>query len=673
MSDSGTAASEPGDDAAGSTSPGRPAPPPRATHHRYHAFDGQDPFAGRVDARDLLERMGDDLLQGFTGREALQRLLDDGFDDVMGLDELRRRLAARRREAEQSPAGQMLAEVARELDDIIDLERDARANDDDPLAAMELDLLPRDPAGRMQALGDTSFRSAEARRRYDDLRERLTRDLLDAQMAQLSAGIESITPEDLAATREMLADLNELVAQRDRGEEPDLEGFYAKHGRFFPERPDTLDELLALLAERMAAMSRMLASLSPEQRQQLLELQRAVLDDPDLQLEMLQLKDALRELAPNLPWDQPGMADAWDPVGEGMASLSDAVDQAQRLGELEDLEEALAGHHPGATLDDVDEDVVRRELGDVAADDLRRLREVERALEDSGAMRHRGGQLELTPRGARLLGQQALGDLLQRVRREPSRTTVGADPEPTGGTRPWTFGDREPIATTRTVHNAVLRSAGAGRSRGEPLQLLPDDIEIVEQEVRPRTATALLLDLSWSMPLQGHLVPAKRMALALHALITGSHRQDSLHLIGFSDYARRLQPADLSATGFERVYGTNMHHAFLLARRVLLDDPRPVKQVIMVTDGEPTAHLEHGRSMFNWPPVPATLEATLREATRLARSDISLDVFLLEDSHGLVAFAERLAAITGGEVTQLRGEALGRRIVSDYHRMREMW
>ncbi|HKJ56476.1 MAG TPA: hypothetical protein VJ978_10855, partial [Nitriliruptoraceae bacterium] len=304
--------------------PGRPAPPPRATRHRYHAFDGQDPFGSRLDARDLLDRIGDDLLQGFSGQESLQRLLDEGFDGVAGLDELRRRIAARTRmarEATDTAAGRMLAELDAELDAIIDLERDARSQEDDPLAAMELDMLPRDPAGRMAALSQQTLRSPEARQRLAALQERVTRDLLDAQMAQLTAGMAAVTPDDLARTREMLTDLNELVAQRDRGEEPDLDAFLDTWGEFFPERPETLDELLASLAARMAAMSRLLASLSPEQRRQLLDLQRQLLDDPDLQFEMMQLEDALRDLAPNLPWDQPGSGqagfggpgDEWDP------------------------------------------------------------------------------------------------------------------------------------------------------------------------------------------------------------------------------------------------------------------------------------------------------------------------------------------------------------------------
>ncbi|MDQ4129466.1 MAG: hypothetical protein M3133_00490, partial [Actinomycetota bacterium] len=274
----------------------------------------------------------------------------------------------------------------------------------------------------------------------------------------------------------------------------------------------------------------------------------------------------------------------------------------------------------------------------------------------------------------RMLGERALTKLLDRIRRQPSTRISGIDAEPTGQTRAWTFGDHEPIAVERTVFNSVLRSASDPSAGGGPwegsVRLRPDDFEVVEQEVRPRTATALLLDLSFSMPLRGHFVPAKRMALALYALIQGKYPQDSLYLVGFSDYARRMQPADLGTTGFERVYGTNMQHAFLLARRLLADDPRPTKQVIMVTDGEPTAHLEGEVAYFNWPPVRETIIKTLREAVHLARSGISINVFLLEDDPGLVSFADRLARVANGQVFQVGSDELGRFIVRDYVRTR---
>jgi uncharacterized protein with von Willebrand factor type A (vWA) domain len=379
---------------------------------------------------------------------------------------------------------------------------------------------------------------------------------------------------------------------------------------------------------------------------------------------MAQLQANLRAALPSLPWDQ-GVPEGWS---DQPMPLSGAIDAVERLAEFDELRDALSGEYAGASIDDIDEGSLRRALGDDAVRDLRRLKRIERMLEESGLFQREGGELALTPRGARKLGERALVRLLDRIERRVEPRATGPDAEATGQTRPWRFGDREPLAVRRTVHNAVLRRAGEGSAgaEGAKVRLRPDDFEVEEQEVRPRTATALLLDLSFSMPIKGHFVPAKRMALALHALIEGRYRQDSLHLIGFSDYARRLQPADLAAAGFERVYGTNMQHAFLLARRVLAKDPRPIKQVIMVTDGEPTAHLVGDVAEFNWPPIPATIRATLREAMRLAQAGIRLNVFLLEDDPGLIGFADRLAALTGGEVFQMRGEAMGRRILHDY-------
>jgi uncharacterized protein with von Willebrand factor type A (vWA) domain len=238
---------------------------------------------------------------------------------------------------------------------------------------------------------------------------------------------------------------------------------------------------------------------------------------------------------------------------------------------------------------------------------------------------------------------------------------TGGQAEPTGATRPWRFGDSGQIAVQRTVFNAVLRDGP-----GDEVRLAPEDFELVEAEQRTETATALLLDLSFSMPLRGHFVHAKKMALALHALIEGRYPHDTLYLIGFSDYARRMEPRELTAGGFERVYGTNMHHAFNLAGRLLAEHPRATRQVIMVTDGEPTAHLEGERSFFSWPPVRRTIELTLAEAVRLARSGVTLNVFMLEESPGLIRFMERLAQMTAGRVFLMDDRDLGSFVVRDY-------
>jgi uncharacterized protein with von Willebrand factor type A (vWA) domain len=355
--------------------------------------------------------------------------------------------------------------------------------------------------------------------------------------------------------------------------------------------------------------------------------------------------------------------------------MSAAVDAIERMGDLEDLEAAVRGDYAGATLDDIDEDRLRSALGDDAVGDLERLKEIERALERAGLVNRSRGRLELTARGARLLGERSLTKVLERIRREPSHRARGGQAEVTGATKPWVFGDSDPISVERTVYNAVTRTGpvAGGPDGGPPsrtVRLSVDDFEVIETESRPRTATALLLDLSFSMPLGGHWVPAKRMALAMNALIEGKYPQDSLYLIGFSDYARQMKPPDLAVAGWEHVHGTNMQHAFILARRLLADDPRGIKQVIMVTDGEPTAHLDGEDVFFNWPPVAITIEKTLREAARLARMSISINVFMLEHSPGLVAFMDRLAKLTGGQVFPARSSDIGEVIVQDYVRRR---
>jgi uncharacterized protein with von Willebrand factor type A (vWA) domain len=341
------------------------------------------------------------------------------------------------------------------------------------------------------------------------------------------------------------------------------------------------------------------------------------------------------------------------------------VDALERLQDYEDLERSLRGDYPGASLEDVDEDALRRALGDDSARDLRRLKEIERALERAGLIIRTKGRYEVTPKGARKLGERALIRVFERLR--PDRVGAhatregGGEAEPTGATRPWRFGDAGQVAVQKTVFNAVIR-----QGPGQVVTLTPDDLELVEAEKRTETATALLLDLSFSMPLRGHFVHAKRMALALHSLIEGRYPHDRLYLIGFSDYARPMQPEDLTASGWERVYGTNMQHAFNLAGRFLARHPRAARQVIMVTDGEPTAHLEGEEAFFSWPPVRRTIEKTLSEAMRLARAGVTLNVFMLEETPGLARFMEKLARLTSGRVFLMRSDSLGDFVLRDY-------
>jgi uncharacterized protein with von Willebrand factor type A (vWA) domain len=633
---------------------------------RYFRWDGsQDPFGPEVAASDVLDEMSEELLSGAGAQGALSNLLRRGIEGrFSGTDALRERLRqARMREQSALNLSGPLEDIARRLDDVLDRERSTlqfEAGDDARMRESFLDALAPDLPGKLQELSDYRFVDPQAQRDFDELMNDLREQMLGAYFRNVAEGLRSASPEDMQRFKDMLSDLNDMIEARDRGEEIDFDGFMERYGDMFPDNPRSLEELLDGMARRMAAMSNLMASLSPDQRRELSELAQQLLGDMDLAFQADRLASNLSERFPQMGWGEPQMGG-----GEDAQPLSSTVDALERMHDYEDLDRSLRGDYAGASLDDIDEESLRRTLGEPAVQDLRRLKSIERALEEAGLVARKGGRLEVTPRGARKLGERALVRVFERLKRDRESVhetrEVGGQAEPTGATRPWNFGDSGQIAVQRTVFNAVVRG-GAGAE----VRLEPDDFELIEAERRTETATALLLDLSFSMPLRGHFVHAKRMALALHALIEGRYPHDTLYLIGFSDYARRMEPQDLTAAGWERVYGTNMQHAFNLAGRLLAQHPRATRQVIMVTDGEPTAHLVGEYAEFSWPPVPETIRLTLAEAVRLARSGVTLNVFMLEDSPGLIRFMERLARLTSGRIFLMEDEALGDFVVRDY-------
>ena len=639
---------------------------------RYSRWDGtQDPLGPDLSAGDLLEEMSEEILAGEGAEGAMRSLMRRGLRGrFSGTDALSARLrqAWRAEQANLDLEGP-LEDLARRLDDILERERTAlsfRTEDDARAREAYLDSLPADLPGRLRDLREYGFVDPEAGRRFEDLMEELAREILGARFRGLAQGLRDLTPEQLQRAKDMLAELNAMIEARDRGEhtQEEFDRFMERYGDLFPDRPRTLEDLLQGMARRMAAMSRLLASLPPDRRRELEELARQVMGDLDLAFEADRLASHLADLFPDMPWGEPALAG-----GQEAMPLQATVDALERLHELEEVDRALRGDYPGASIEDVDEEAVRRTLGEAAAADVRRLKEIERALEQAGLVTRGRGRLEVTPRGARKLGERALVRVFERLRRDREGVHEAREPgglaEPTGATRPWRFGDTGAVAVQRTVFNAVLRE-GPGRA----VRIVPDDLELEEAETRTETATALLLDLSFSMPLRGHFVPAKRMALALHALIEGRYAHDTLYLIGFSDYARLLEPEDLTVAGWERVYGTNMQHAFNLAGRLLARHPRASRQVVMVTDGEPTAHLEGEEVFFSWPPVPETIRLTLTEAMRLARAGVTINVFMLEEAPGLTRFMERLARLTSGRVFLMSAESAGDFVLRDYVRRR---
>jgi uncharacterized protein with von Willebrand factor type A (vWA) domain len=417
----------------------------------------------------------------------------------------------------------------------------------------------------------------------------------------------------------------------------------------------------------MAAAERLLRSLSDEQREELASLMANALDDAGLAAEMARLADALRARRPDL--DRAAMAGGVQMSGEEPLGLGDATTALAELADLAELETALGQDYPGASLDDIDEEAVRRAFGRQAVDDIEALRRIERELERQGYLARSGGQLELTPKAVRRLGDTALRRIFAHMDLgsrwgDHDQRDAGQAGELTGTTRAWEFGDEQPLDVPATVRNALRRS---GRPSGGAVRLQARDFEVVETERRNAAVVSLLVDLSYSMQLRGTWAAAKQTALALHALLRSRFPQDAVQVVGFSNYARELRETDLAGLGWDMVQGTNLHHALLLAGRHIDRHPEHEPVVLVVTDGEPTAHLQRdGRSWFDWPPSPETLELTLAEVDKMTRRHAALNIFMLADDARLSAFVDNVARRNGGRVLQASGEHLGEYVIRDF-------
>ena len=643
---------------------------------RYHG--GPDPLAPPVDLAEALDAIAEDVMAGYSPENALREFLRRGGRGREGLDDLARRVQQRRRDLlRRHNLGGTLDEVRKLLDAAVlderkQLARDAAMDDDDrAFREMRLQNLPTSTAAAVNELASYDWQSREAAASFDRIKDLLGRELLDQRFAGMKRALESADDADREAVNQMLSDLNGLLDKHRRGEDTDVDfdDFMAKHGDHFPENPRNVEELIDALAQRSAAAQRLLNSMTAEQRRELMELSAQAFGSPGLMAQLGQLDANLQALRPGLDW---GGAESFR-GSEGLG-LGDGTGVVQDLAELDALGQQIGQDYGGARMDDLDLEALARQLGPEAAVSARTLAELERAMRDSGYLR-RGtdGSLRLSPRAMRRLGKTLLADAASRLSgRQGQRDTrqAGAAGEQTGATRPWRFGDTEPWDTTRTLTNAIHRTVGEGLDPGT-LRIDVADIEVAETETRTQSAVALLVDVSFSMAAEGRWVPMKRTALALHHLVSTRFRGDQLQLITFGRHAGVMDVEELTALGPWREQGTNLHHGLLLAGQFFRRHPTMQPVLLVVTDGEPTAHLlPDGYAWFSYPPDPATISATVVELDKLGRRGAQATFVRLGDDPGLQRFIEQMARRVGGRAVAPDLDDLGGTVVDEYLRAR---
>ncbi|BCJ58368.1 VWA domain-containing protein [Micromonospora endophytica] len=633
---------------------------------------GPDPLAPPYDVQAAVDQVGTEVLAGGSLRQALRDLLRRGPQGRGGLDELTARARRLRREALRR--GDLDGAVTRAralLDQALAAERDELAGRDDDAARFaeaELDNLPRSTAQAVRELSGYRWASDEARQTYQRILDGLRHDVLGQRFAGLRESAQlAADPAVQERLAEMMRDLNDLLARHARAEDTTdaFAEFMRRHGEFFPERPADVDELVDVLARRAAAGQRLMNSLSERQREELAGLMRQSLGDR-VAGELAALEANLRALRPDLRWGRGERAQGGQSLGYG-----DATGVLDEVAELDDVLDQLGQAHPGATLDDIDVEAVARTLGRDAADDVRRLRELERELRRQGWVTRDAEGLTLSPKALRRLGGTALrrvfAELTAGPRGQHDLRAAGAAGEVSGASRPWEYGDEQPLDVVRTLTRAIRRGGP-----GVPVRLDVSDFEVVETERRASAAVALCVDLSYSMVSQDRWGPMKQTALALAHLMATRFPQDALQIIGFGRTAAVLSQQELAAVEPDMMQGTNLQHALRLAGRHLRRHPDAEPVVLVVTDGEPTAHLdpEGGEALFSWPPLPETIEATIREVDRLRRYGVALNLFMLGDDPGLRRFVDAVARRSQGRVFTPDPDDLGEYVVSDYLRAR---
>lgn len=674
--------------------------------YRYSRWDGTQESLP-VDGEDLMDAMADELASHGDFQQALRNLMRRGMQGRMGsgfegIREMIERLKQQSRERlERYNLASLVDELKKRLDDIIQQERDAlnpppqqdqqgdaadrcsqasgeEAQQGTQTASGEaagqsgagggdhqqhrdfMDQLPDDFAARVKALQSYDFFDPQAQQGFDELMEMLKQQAMGNAMRDMAQRFADMSPEERQRLKEMIADLNRMLDQQVWGEQPDFNGFMQKYGDMFgPNPPQSLEELTQQMASQMAQMQSLFNSLPEDLRQELQEMLSAAFEDEELAAELAELQANLDFLAAD---ERP----SYEFSGDADVPLEQAMQLMDELQKVDNLQKQLEDVGKTGSLQDVDAETLEAVLGPEGRQELEKLRELERRLEEAGYLKRQGDRLELTAKGVRKIGAKVLRDIFNRLKigrhggHRTDRRGIGI--EARLDTKPYEYGDHFSLDLQHSLMNAVQR-----QGKGAPVHLLPEDFEVYREENLNQCSTVLMLDQSRSMGLNGCFDAAKKVALALHSLIKMQYPKDNLYVIGFAEYASELRHEDIPSSSWGSYYpGTNMHHALMIARRLLARSRHGQRQVLMVTDGEPTAHLEQNLAYFNYPPTWRTIEQTLQEVKRCTREGIVINTFMMEQDPYLMRFVQEITKINRGRAFFSSPSHLGQYVVTDY-------
>ncbi|MCY3685779.1 MAG: VWA domain-containing protein [Chloroflexi bacterium] len=705
---------------------------------RFSQWDGTQDIPA-LDADDVLQSLSDDLLSFGDLQQALRNMMQRGIrtpdgDRTDGMRDLLQRLRQQRRQQlERFDLSSVFDDIQRQLDEILDMERDTlddrldevgpRPQPQEPAGEQipgdpsqqgqpqgqmgdqqdgqqgeqqggqqqaspltedemerlkealrqrlerkqeQIDRLPEDAAGQVKELQEYEFEDDEAREKYEELLEQLKQSMMNRFFQDMSQMMSDMSPEDMEQMREMMRDLNEMLERQRRGEDPRFDEFMDKWGDMFgDDPPQSLDELVEQMQRQAAQMQNLMSSLPGDMRQQLGDMMQQLMGDMGMEQELAQLAQNLESLYP-----MRDLLNQYPFRGQEEIDLQAAMSLMGDMQQLDELERALERVQYGGNIDDIDPDQLEELMGEEAREILEQLKQLLELLEEAGYLEKKGNAWELTPRGNRRIGEKALAEIYANLKRQNfgkhNVPETGRYGDRADDTKLYEFGDPFHLNLKETISNAILRTAPEGGPQ-VPVNLTPDDFEVFRSETLTQTATVVMLDLSWSMALRGSFQAAKKVAMALNNLIRMQYPRDSLYLIGFSAYARELKADQLPYVRWdETVLGTNMHHALLIAQQLLAKHKVGTRQIIMITDGEPTAHLEQGRSYFAYPPSPITIRETLKEVRHCTKKDIVINVFMLDRSYYLKEFVDRVARINGGRVFYSQPDELGEYVLHDF-------